>query len=50
MPYSSIPWSTGNIAESPIATNIPARYGLQAGVLKRSKIETHAHPRPIEHI
>lgn len=50
IPYISSPWSTGNTADNPIVTNIPALYGLHAGVRKVSNIDTVAQPTPSEQI
>jgi hypothetical protein len=49
-PYSLSPCKTGKTAESPNATNIDARNGLQAGVRNRCKTDTIVQAMPREDI
>lgn len=42
------PCSTGKIADRPIATNIPARYGRHCGVRNAGSKEMALHPTPKE--
>jgi hypothetical protein len=42
-----MPWRTGKSALKPIATNMKARKGLQAGVRKRGNSTTTTVPAPM---